>query len=115
MARTEDKEDFDPQGRHGGQEYEEWVVSLLKESKKIRDADASLWFMRIAHNLRVRKLFLYVSLLIELYQPVGVVVKDNAIGAEGRGFDSRANEIRLSVANSSLYLRRFFGAVLPWR
>ena len=42
--------------------------------------------------------------------PVGVVVKDIAIGAGGLGFASLAGQIRRSVANGSLPLRGFPGA-----
>ena len=38
-----------------------------------------------------------------------------AMGARGLGFDYRAGQIGHSVANGSLPLRRFFGAVLPRR
>ena len=48
-------------------------------------------------------------------RPVGVVVKDVLIGAGGVGFDSRASQIGLGVANGSPSLPRFFGAALPRR
>ena len=44
-------------------------------------------------------------------QPVSSVV-GSAIGAGGHGFKSRVSQIRSAVANGSLPLRRFFGAVL---
>ena len=42
----------------------------------------------------------------------GLVVQDNAIGAKGLGFDSRADQSRHSVANGSPPLRRFFVAIV---
>ena len=42
-----------------------------------------------------------------LNQPVGVGVKDVAIGAGGRGFDSRAGQIGHCVTNGSPPLQRF--------
>ena len=48
-------------------------------------------------------------------RPVSSVVKLVAIGAEGLGFDSGADQIGHSVANGSPPLRCFFGAVLPGR
>ena len=46
---------------------------------------------------------------------VGIVVTDIAIGAEGRGFDFRADLIGHTTANASPPLRYFFAAVLPRR
>ena len=41
------------------------------------------------------------------------MIKDIAIGAGGLGFDSRAGQIRHTVADGSPALQRFFEAVLP--
>ena len=49
---------------------------------------------------------------IQLWQ---VSTVDMAIGAGGLGFDSRADQIRHSVANCSPSLQRFFVAVFPNR
>ena len=42
-----------PVGKHGKQDYEEWVVHLLEDSKLIRHTAASRWFMGFAMYLRV--------------------------------------------------------------
>ena len=47
-----------------------------------------------------------------LYWSVGSVVEDTANVADGLGFDSRADQIKHSVANGSPPLQCFFGAIL---
>ena len=48
-------------------------------------------------------------------QPVYIVVKDIAIGAEGPGFEFREGQTGHSVVSSSMPQLRFFGAMLPVR
>ena len=43
------------------------------------------------------------------------ITEDIAIGEKDLGFDSWVGRVERSVANDSPTLRRFFGAVLPWR
>ena len=54
-------------------------------------------------------------MLTKCDRPVGVVVKDIAIGAGSVGFDSWAGQIGHIVAKVSPTLQYFFGAVLPSR
>ena len=42
-----------PQGVHGKQEYELWVVRLLEDSKLVQHVSASQWLMGSAKHLRV--------------------------------------------------------------
>jgi len=51
---------YKPQGQHGRQDYEEWVVHLLEDSKLIKHDLASRWFMGFARHLRVSLVFISV-------------------------------------------------------
>ena len=72
-----------------------------------------LCLFRIVHFI----LYAYTELLWLTYMIITASWRSGyiAIGAIGLGFDYQACQIRLGVANGSPLLRRFLGAVLPWR